>query len=66
MATVYTKLQRRIVMMKPHTHETEPEAMRAHLLLWHNLGEVAWALKDEAARKLHSHLHEQEEGEGAA
>lgn len=53
-------------MMKPHTHETEPEAMRAHLLLWHNLGEVAWALKDEAARKLHRHLHEQEEGEGAA
>ena len=47
--------------MKPHTHESEPEGIRAHLVLWHNLGEAAWAFKDEAARKLHKDLHERQE-----
>lgn len=47
--------------MKPHTHESEPLAVRAHLLLWHNLGEAAWMLKDETARKLHKDLHERQE-----
>ena len=57
--------QRRIIVkkMKPHTHEAEPVAMRAHLLLWHNLGEAAWMLKDDTARRLHEDLHERQEVE---